>query len=111
MSLRRALDRLPHDRATEGAARELLTLFRRRHGEWIPLSELLIEGSYPEGVGRTVLDTLVSSTVLEFRGGPPRYRYETDSLVELEIDRYLRRADRHSGMVQDNVARFRQRYH
>ena len=35
MSLKRALDRLPHDRQLQAVARDILALFARRPEDWI----------------------------------------------------------------------------
>ena len=110
MSLRRALDTLPHDRTTQAVARDSLAFFCRHPGEWIDLSDVQGVLDAPGAVIDAVLDTLARSFVLDFDDAGSRYRYRADRFTEIEIERYLRRAERHDGHVRSNVARYRQRY-
>ena len=57
-----------------------------------------------------MLSVLDEFFVLDSDDDPARYCYERDRLLELEIDRFLRRADTHSDALQHNVEKFRQRY-
>ncbi len=57
-----------------------------------------------------MLSTLAEFFVLDFVDGPPRYRYKHDRLLEIEIERFTRRAESHNGALQNNVEKFRQRY-
>jgi len=111
MSLRRALERLPQDRVVEGTVRELLAFFHRRQGEWIHFDELPGFVGQPLPLLSEILEILVDTFVLDFERDSDRYRYHHDRVGDLEIERYFRRADQHAGFVQENVARFRKRYH
>lgn len=110
MSLKRALDRMRDDRATEQLLRRALAAFRRHPDEWLALSRL----APALGAGeRDVLDILLvlsDSFVLDSEESPARFRYRPDALSELEIERFLRVADTHGELAQNNVAKFRQRF-
>lgn len=110
MSLRAALERLPHDRESEVLLRNLLTVLRRHAGEWLQPSEIApILDSTTDSIG-SILEVLGESFVLDFDDGPPRYVYRKDRMLEIEIERFMRGADSRNGMLQNNVERFRQRY-
>ncbi len=110
MTLRKALERIPTDRTTKAALKDALTMIRHHEGE--PLSSLGVS----QAIGRdlrqveTLMDVLAESFVLDFDSATQSYTYGRDVLVEVEIDRYLRYAHEHSGRIQNNVERFRQRY-
>lgn len=110
MSLRSALARLPHDRDGEALVRELLKLLRRHPNEWLNPARIANSLDACHETVFSMLEVLADTFVLDFDDGPPRYRYRADKLTELEIDRYVRRADSHSGMLQSNVEKFRRRY-
>lgn len=108
MSLRRALERLPGDRVTECAVREVLQLFRIHPGEWLVPSEVGRRLDRPEPLVSGILAQLSEGFVLRSEGD--RYAYERDSFTDMEIDRFLKRVDTHTDLVQSNVAKFRERY-
>ena len=109
MGLRQALEKLPHDRAVESATRTILALFRKQPGEWLTADEILTHVSDP-AAGRKVLRILTETFVLDFQDAPPRYRCEPDTLLEMELERYLHGAERHEERRQSNMARFRRRF-
>ena len=109
MGLRQALERLPHDRAVESAARTLLSLFRANPGKWLAREDVLEHVSDPVA-GRKVLEALSEAFVLDFQDAPPRYRYEPGPLLEMETERYLHGAERHDERRRSNMARFRRRF-
>jgi hypothetical protein len=110
MSLRTALDTLPSDRATLAAVREIIGLFARHPGEWIAASRVVEITEMPTDTTRRVLRVLDSSFVLDSDDDSERYCYERDALLDLEVKRYLRRADTHSATLRSNVEEFRRRY-
>jgi len=55
-----------------------------------------------------ILCVLAGSYVLS--ADSDRYRYHRDTIVDMEIERFLRRAETHNEFVQANVAKFRERY-
>ena len=108
MSLRKALDRLPGDRATESTVREALHLLRIHTGESMTVSEVARRLERPESAMAVVLLELADAFVLHRDG--LSYSYVRDPVVELDVERFMRRAESHSAFVQTNVARFRDRY-
>jgi hypothetical protein len=110
MSLKRALDRMPDDRATEQLLRRALSAFRRHPDEWLTVTRLAPALGTDERQLQELLLVLSDSFVLDSEDGPARFRYRPDTLSELEIERFLRVADTHGELVQNNVAKFRQRF-
>lgn len=108
MGLRRAIDRLPGDRATENAVREALELFRIHSGEALTQHDVARRLERPESLVAVVLSALTECFVLRSDGS--WFTYHHDSSIDLEIDRFMRRADTSSAFVQSNVAKFRERY-
>ncbi|MDO8964498.1 MAG: hypothetical protein Q7W30_08425 [Coriobacteriia bacterium] len=108
MSLQRALERLPGDRGTEAAIREVLELMRIHVRESLSAPEVARRLERPEPTISVILSTLADGYVL--RTEDALYRYEPDALVDLDVQRYLRRVATHSAHVQQNVAKFRDRY-
>lgn len=108
MSLHTALERLPGDRATESTVRDVLEYVRARPGQW------LAGGDIAGGLDRSgssvgaILTKLAEGQVLDSED--ERFRYERDPIVELDIQRFLRRAQHHTQLVQDNLAKFRDRF-
>lgn len=110
MSLRRGLESLPRDRETESCVKELLLTLRRHEGEWLSAVEVAeMAGVADRCVGR-VLETFAATSVINREGEPPKFRFAPDRLLVLEVESFLRRAASHTGMLQDSVARFRERY-
>ena len=108
MSLNSALGRLPGDRTTETTVREVLELMRIHLDERITAAEVARRLERPESSVSVILSCLSDAYVLRVDGG--RYRYDPDPLNDLDVRRFLARAQTHSQLVQDNVARFRERY-
>jgi hypothetical protein len=102
------LDRLPSDRATESAVREVLGLFLTRRGSALYIRDVAHRVERPESAVSAILDELAKAFVLDVHGDS--YSYSGDPFSDVEIDRFLKRADSHSNLVQSNVAKFRQRY-
>lgn len=110
MSLRRGLEALPADRETESCVKHVLQMFRRHEGEWLTPPMIAELAGVPEACVSRVLETLAAASVLVRLGEPVRFSYTPDRLLQLEVDSFMRRAQAHSVMYQDNVARFRERY-
>jgi hypothetical protein len=108
MSLRKALEHLPCDRATEATVRELLQLLRTRAGRPLTIEETAHRLERPEGAVSVILLELADAYVLHRDG--ICYSYMREPVTDLEVDRFLRRAASHSAMTQTNVAKFRDRY-
>lgn len=108
MSLHTALGHLPGDRATETTVREVLELMRLHTSEPIASGEVARRLERPESAVSVILSKLTDAYVLRTEGD--RYRYDPDPLNDLDVRRFLTRAATHSQLVQNNVARFRERY-
>jgi hypothetical protein len=108
VSLRKALERLPGDRATESLVREVIQLLRVRVGESLSVAEVAKRLGHPEPTIAVVLLGLADAYVLRRDG--LCYSYVRDPVVELDVDRFMARVESHSAFVQTNVAKFRDRY-
>lgn len=110
MSLQRALDRIGCDRELEAAVRHIVAIFRRHPGEWLEVRRIALSAGLADETANQVLTVLAESFVLDSSDAAASFRYSGDTLANLEIDRFLRRADTNAGALQGNVERFRQRY-
>jgi hypothetical protein len=108
VGLDRALRGLPGDRATENAVREVLVLMSAHAGESLTVEQVSIRLERSEHTIRVILSSLAAGFVLKAEGDA--YSYVRDPVVELDVQRFLRRSGQHSQLVQDNLARFRDRY-
>jgi hypothetical protein len=108
VSVNRALERLPGDRATEATVREVLEVMRIHRHETISSHEVARRLERPEHLVSVILSALADAYVLIAEGG--QYRYDADPLNDMDVERFVRRADSHSRVVQNNVAKFRERY-
>jgi hypothetical protein len=108
VSLRKALEHLPGDRATEHLVREVVHLLRIRAGQSLSVAEVARILERPDSSVAVVLLELADAFVL-CRDGLC-YSYDSDPVVELDVDRFMARAETHSAFVQTNVAKFRDRY-
>jgi hypothetical protein len=108
VSLRRALDRLHGDRATENTVREVLQLMRIRAGEPLTAPEVSSRLERPEALVAVILLELAGAYVLHREG--PSYSYLSDPVVEMDVERFVRRSEGTSAVVQTSVAKFRDRY-
>ncbi len=108
MGLERALRELPGDRATEKAVHDVLALMTTHAGHRFTANELARRLASSEDPIQMILSTLAKGFVLEAEGGA--YAYERDPILELDVQRFLARSGAHSQLVQDNLARFRDRY-
>jgi hypothetical protein len=108
LSLRRALDRLHGDRATEITVREVLQLMRVRAGEPLTADEVARRLERPEAEVAVILLELAAAFVLHRDG--LSYSYSSDPVVEMDVERFVRRSQGNSAVVQTSVAKFRDRY-
>lgn len=99
---------LPGDRETENAVREVLEVMSSHSGEWMQTAD--VAGSLRRAGSSisVILSCLASGHVLRADGD--RYRYVADPVVELDVQRFMRRSGAHSQLAQNNLARFRDRY-
>ena len=108
MSLDKALNRLPRDRTTENTVRAVLESMVCHESEWLRVSEVSRSVGRPEATVAMILSCLAVGHILRADGD--RYSYERDPVVELDVRRFLRTSGAHSQLVQENLARFRNRY-
>jgi len=108
VSLDRALRGLPGDRATESAVRDVLELLSAHASEWLSAGEVSHRLKRPDSSVSVILSCLASGYVLKADG--ERYRYLRDPVVDLDVQRFLRKSGAHNQLAQDNLARFRDRY-
>lgn len=109
MSLRTAIESLPDDRDTAVAVREIVRYFSAHEGE--PIGLLRIErvlGLKHEQVG-TVVSALTRHFVIDC-DGPDSCVFSPDSVVELEVARFLRTNIAPTTHLQRGVDRFRGRF-
>ena len=111
MSLRTAMTSLSDDRESVRAVREVVACFSTHRGE--PLG--------PERVARIVgfsrertdpvLRALASALVINCDGDPSSFpcTFTPDSVLALEVERFLRQGDPDTERLQSNIDRFRRR--
>jgi hypothetical protein len=99
---------MPGDRATENAVRDVLLLLSAHPEESLSAQRVADRLKRPEHAIQVILSSLAAGYVLAAEGNA--YRYVRDPVVELDVQRFLRRSGQHSQLVQDNLARFRDRY-
>ncbi len=88
--------------------RDVLELMRIHVGEGLSPAEVGRRLQRPEDAVRTILSELAGGFVLTREG--ERYRYDRDALIDLDIQRFLRRSQQHAQFTQNNVAKFRDRF-
>ena len=99
---------MPGDRATENAVRDVLLLMPAHPDEPLSAQRVADRLKRSEHSIQVILSSLAVGYVLAVEGDA--YRYVRDPVVELDVQRFLRRSGQHSQLVQDNLARFRDRY-
>ncbi|MCE5204409.1 MAG: hypothetical protein ABFC80_03405 [Coriobacteriales bacterium] len=109
MSLARALAALPSDGEVEATVEDVVVLFSHHPGEWIDAHDVAKRVARPVVQTEPVLKALAQAFVLDFDGSSS-YRYQYDIGVSVEIEQFLHRARAQKNHVQNNVARFRERY-
>lgn len=111
VSLRRALDVLPDDRATTSAARQLLAFMESHSGESVSPERLM----RATGLTREKVDVLmrifVDAFVVDCAGSDePAWVFTPAPLLTLEVQRYLRSASSTGSQLQRGTERFRSRF-
>lgn len=110
MGLNSALTQLNGDRSLESVIRDVLVFFRTHPHALFSAAEVARRTARPVHVVERILLTLGRSFVLDSQSDPSSYRYEPDALLELDVERFLRRVGTIEGRLQNNVARFRERH-
>ena len=111
MSLRTALASLPDDRATASAVREVVAYFSAHRVSEIEADRVVrATGMAPERV-EPVLAALCAASVLHCDGDFRLHgiSFEPDSVLELEVARFLRVAGTPDSRLQASVGRYRNR--
>lgn len=108
VSLDRALRGLPGDRATENVVRDVVEFMSTHAGRHFTGEEIADAVKRPEHTVQVILSKLAEGYVLRSDGNS--FRYDRDPVLELDVQRFLRRSGQHSQLAQDNLARFRDRY-
>ena len=108
LGLNGAMSGLPSDRGTEAAVLAMLEIMRLRAGEWLRAADLTSRVGLSEQSVSVILSVLAEHRVLNKDG--ERYRYVYDRVVDLDIERFVRRSRQHQRFTQSNVAKFRDLY-
>ncbi len=111
MSLRTALAALPDDRSTVHAAREIIACFAMHVGE--PLPATRISRSTGLDISRVVpvLGALADCVVIDCDGDPSlgSCTFEPDTVLRLEVERYLRSGGADAARRESTLGKFRSR--
>ena len=111
MSLRKALAALPDDRATISAAREVLRFFSTHPDEFVDDERVVRATRVTHTQAGLILKVLADARVLDCGGsGGLDHRYAPDTLLALEMKRYLQLGSTPSSTRQQSTDRFRSRY-
>jgi hypothetical protein len=110
VGLAQAMNLIADDRQTQSATREVLTVFSSCPEKWLKPDDVCRSCLYGADVVRSVLTALAAGRVLDFEPASGSYCYHQDAVLDLEVRRFIRRADGHERLVRTNVDRFRQRY-
>lgn len=112
MSLRRALMSLPDDRTTLGNLRRILGYLDLHRVERLDCEEVARRSQLPEAKVHTLVDALAAARVVDFdvESGHRWCRFDPDSVLELEVQRFLRSQSGAEAQLQRGVGRFRDRY-
>jgi hypothetical protein len=111
VSLRRALAALPDDRATLAAAREMLRFFSAHANEYVDEERVVRATRVTPTQAERILKVLTEAHVIDCGGsGPSEHRYAPDTLLALEMKRYLQAGSAPSSSLQQGTDRFRSRY-
>lgn len=111
MSLRAAMASLSDDRESVRAVREVVACFSTHRGE--PLGPERIARIVGFSRERTdpVLQALASALVINCDGDPSSFpcTFTPDSVLALEVERFLRQGDPGTARLQSSIDRFRRR--
>ena len=111
MSLRKALAALPEDRATTSATREVLRFFDTHPNQYVDESRVVRATQATAARVELILHALTDAHVLDCGGsGGQERRYAPDTLLALEMKRYLQSGATPSTSLQRSTDRFRSRY-
>ncbi len=111
MSLRKAIESLPDDRATVLATRQVIAFFNAHPNEWANSARIARATGVDETHVAVVLQVMAEQFVLDCGGSNGREcRYAPDSLLAIEVRRYLQSSAVSGARLQRDVDRFRGRF-
>jgi hypothetical protein len=110
VGLTQAMNLIADDRQTQSVTREILSVFLAAPDTWMTTEDIRRRCFYPEDIVASVLTALAAGRVLDFEPASGAYCYQKDAVLDLEVRRFIRRADGHERLVRTNVDRFRQRH-
>jgi len=112
MSLRRALASLPDDRATVATAREVVAFFDAHPHEALEPERVSRATGMEHDRTDPVLKALSDAFVIDCDGDPRLMpsSYDPDTVLALEVRRFLRVKDSTTSRLQHSVDRYRGRF-
>lgn len=112
MSLRQAMAAFADDRDTITATRDVISYFDRHRDEPVVGAVLERATGVPAWRLKPLLSALAGAHVLDCDGDPMNdgCRYHPDTVLDLEVRRFLRAAVTAESALQRKVDRFRGRY-
>jgi hypothetical protein len=111
VSLRTALASLPDDRATASAVREVVSYAAAHRRQAFPAERIVKATGMTHDRIDPVLRALCDCGVLHCDGDPCLHdmRFDPDSVLELEIARFLRASGTPEARLQASVGKYRNR--
>lgn len=111
MSLRRALDVLPDDRATASAARQVVAFVSAHPEDELTASRVSRATGVSADRVSEIMGILEKSFVLDCAGSEePAWVFSPTTLLTLEVQRYLRSSSVSGSTLQQSTERFRSRF-
>lgn len=111
MSLRKAIESLPDDRATVMATRQVVAFFETHPNEWTDSSRVARATNLEETQISAVLRAMADAFVLDCGdSNGTACRFTPDVLLAIEVRRYLRASAVSGARLQRDVDRFRGRF-
>lgn len=112
MSFRRAIEALSDDRETVMATREIVAFFQRHRGEAVERSRVARATGVPAGRVEAILGALAGAHVIDCDrdSSTADVTYNPDSVLELEVRRFLRVSDTVGSGLRRKADRFRGRF-
>ncbi len=112
MSLRRALVALPGDRDTRATLRGVVGYLDAHRREPVDAGRIARIAGFSEGRVGLVMQALAEAFVIDCDGDPrsANCTYSPDSMLDLEVRRFLRSSGSATTDLQRGVSRFRDRY-
>lgn len=111
MSLRRALDALPDDRATASELRSALSFLQAHEGEPVEEARMARATGVPEQHLHRLMQVLADAFVVDCASSEcTGWVYRESSMLKLEVSKFLRTASSSDARLQRGAERFRNRF-